>query len=113
MLRTVMAIHGLECVMEVADAAGCNWVAMQDIMATHMISHILPKYLMGQYPGIDFDVKIVDKDDVTEEYFIFLLDMPHLIENIVTALELSSSKFSKRFIKYGKCLIGMKMIEVV
>ena len=113
MLRTVMAIHGLECVMKVADAAGCNWVAMQDIMATHMISDILPKDLMSKYPDIDFDVKIVDKDDVTGEYFIFLPDMPHLTKNIVTALELSSSKFSKRSIKYGKCPIEMKMIEVV
>ena len=39
--------------------------------------------------------------------------MPHLTKNIVTALELSSSKYSKRSIKYGKCPVNMKMIEAI
>jgi hypothetical protein len=39
--------------------------------------------------------------------------MPHLIENIITSLELSSSKNSKQNFKHGTVLINMHMIEEV
>ena len=65
--------------MEVSGAAGCNWVAFRDMMSTHTLSRILLKDLMSQHPDIDFDVKIVDLDDVTNENFISIPDMPDSI----------------------------------
>ena len=79
LLRTIMSIYGLECSMEVSGAAGCNWVAFRDMMSTHTLSRILLKDLMSQHPDIDFDVKIVDLDDVTNENFISIPDMPDSI----------------------------------
>ncbi|KAL7533595.1 hypothetical protein ACHAXR_005333 [Thalassiosira sp. AJA248-18] len=111
MLPDTMPIYGLECAMEVSDAAGCNWVAFKDTMSTHSISDVLPKDTTDKYPAIDFDIMCVTKDPVTDEWFIFLPDMPHLTKNIVTALELSSKKKSKRNIKYGLCPCNLLMAE--
>jgi len=90
--------------METSDAVGCNCVSFKT-MFTHNIEDILPKDLVDKYPGIDFKLACVKQDDVTKQSFIFLPDMPHLTENIATALELSSSKSSKRNMKYGKCRV--------
>ena len=61
--------------------------------------------------NIDFDLNLVFKDEITGEHTIFLPDMPHLTKNIVTALELSSSKKSQRHIKFGKCPMWLVCIE--
>ena len=111
LLRDTMPIFGFNCAMAVSDAAGCNWVSFKDTMSTHSISDVLPTELMDKYPDIDFDVMCVTKDPHTEDFFIFLPDMPHLTKNIVTALELSSNKTSKRNIKYGRCPVNLKMGE--
>lgn len=111
LLRDTIPVYDLECAMGVSDAAGCNWVAFKDILSSQTIRTILPQSILDDYPDIDFDVMTVSQDPVTGEYFIFLPDMPHLSKNIVTALELSSSKKSKRSIKFGKCPTNMKMAE--
>ena len=106
-----MPVHDLECAMATVDAAGYNWIAFKDILPTHTIHDILLKDLLDEYPNIDFDVMTVAQDPVTKEYCIFLPDMPHLSKNIVTAIELPSSKTSKRDIKSGRCPKNMKMAE--
>ena len=107
-----MPVHDLECAMATFKDTRYNWVAFKDILSTHTIRDILPKDLLDEYPNIDFDVMTMAQGHITEEYFIFLPDMPHLSnKNIVTALELSSSKTSKRDIKFGRCPTNMKMAE--
>jgi len=71
-------------------------------MSTDTIADILPKDLVDKNPGIHFKLACVNQDDVTKQYFIFLPDMSNLTKNIATALELSSSKSSKRNTKYRK-----------
>ena len=78
LLRDTMLVHDLQCAMATSDAAGCNWVAFKDILSTHTIRDILSNELLDEYPKIDFDLMTVAQDPVTEEYFIFLPDMPHL-----------------------------------
>ncbi|KAL9182387.1 hypothetical protein ACHAXT_013039 [Thalassiosira profunda] len=112
-LGDTMPVNGLECVMETSDAAGCNWVAFKDIMATHSIHDVLPAELMAEYPEIDFDIMCVCQDPDSKEFFLFLPDMPHLTKNIVTAIELSANKTAKRDIKYGKCPVNLGMIEEI
>ena len=113
LLTTAMSIHGLECCAETSDAAGCNWVAAKDIMSTNTIEDVLPQALMDKYPDIDFKIMIVSFDEVTGQWFFFIPDMPHLTKNIVTTIEKSSTKSSKRNIKYGKCFINLQLIELV
>ena len=43
----------------------------------------------------------------------FVPDMPHLTTNIVTCLEKSSLKSSKRNLKYGKAPVNLGMIEEI
>ena len=65
------------------------------------------------YPTVVFDVKCLMADPATKQWIVFLPDMPHLTKNIVTSLELSSSKNSKRKLKCGIVPINMQMIEEV
>ena len=111
LLRDTMPVFGFECRFATSDAAGCNWVSFKDTMSTHTIRDVPPQELMDKHPDIDFDIYCVTKDLVTNEWFIFVPDMPHLTKNIVTALELSSTKTSKRYILFGKCPVNMKLIE--
>ena len=110
-LRNTIPIYGLYCAGQASDAAGANWVAAREITATHSTKDILSEELMNNYPEIDFDVSIVAKDPVSEEWFVFIPDNSHLTKNVVTAIEKSSDKGSKRNIKYGKCPINLGMVE--
>ena len=111
-LIDTLPIYGVHVGFETSDAAGCNWVAFNSL-ATLSVSDILPKEIMDIDPSIDFDINLVYQCPVTNRYVIFLPDMPHLTKNIVTATELSGSKFSKRDIKFGKCPINLSMVEDV
>jgi len=53
------------------------------------------------------------RDHVAGRWVIFLPDMPHLTKNIVTCLEKSSSKVSKRELKYGGAWISLRLIEEI
>ena len=91
-LRNTMPIYGMDCAGQASDAAGATWVAARDITATHSTKDILQQERMDMYPEIDFDVAIVAKDPVSDEWSIFIADNSHLIKNVVTALEKSSAK---------------------
>ena len=95
-----------------SDAAGCNWVAFNSL-DTHKLSEILPQILMDINPVIDYDLENICHDQITDEYIICMPDMPHLSNNIVTAIELSGSKISKQKIKFGKCPVNLGMVEDV
>ena len=110
-LRNTMPIYGMDCAGQASDAAGANWVAARDITATHSTKDVLRQELMDTYPEIDFDVATVAKDPVSGEWFIFIPDNSHLTKNVVTAIEKSAAKKSKRNIKYGKCPINLGMVE--
>lgn len=111
-LIDTLPIYGFYVGFETSDAAGCNWVAFNNL-ATLSVSDILPKEIMDIDPSIDFDLNLVYQCPVTDLYVVFLPDMPHLTKNIVTAIELSGSKSSKRNIKFGKCPIKLTMVEDV
>ena len=112
-LRNTIPIYGLDCAGQASDAAGANWVAAREITATHSTKDVLSEELMNNYPEIDFDVSIVAKDPVSEEWFVFIPDNSHLTKNVVTAIEKSSDKGSKRNVKYGKCPINLGMVEEI
>ena len=112
-LRNTMPIYGTDCAGQASDAAGANWVAARDITATHSTKDVLQQELINMYPEIDFDVATVAKNPVSDEWFIFIPDNAYLTKRIVTALEKSSSKKTKRNIKYGKCPNNLGMVEDV
>ena len=58
-------------------------------MSELTIREFSPQTLISRYPHINFDLQIVYQDLITGHYVIFLPDMPHLTNNLVTALELS------------------------
>jgi hypothetical protein len=53
------------------------------------------------------------KDPVMKQWFIFIVDMPHLTKNILTCLKLSSSKKSKQNLRHGNVPINMWMMEEI
>jgi hypothetical protein len=112
-LRNLLPMIGLEVGMATSDAAGCNWVSYCDTLSTHTYRDALQREILDMYPTVDFDVQCLMADPATKQWIIFLHDMPHLTKNIVTALELSSSKNSKRHLKYGVVPVNMHMIEEV
>ena len=112
LLMDTLPVYGLKVRFSTSDAAGANWLAFKSL-ARHPISKILPESLRMQYPAIDFELSLVYQDPVSKDYIIFLPDMPHLTKNMCTAIEFSSSLFSKRNIKFGKCPVNLGMIEEV
>jgi hypothetical protein len=104
---------GLYIGMATSDAAGCNWVSYRDTLSSHTFQDALPQEMIVNYPTVNFDVKCLMTDPVTNEWIVFLPDMPHLTKNIVTSLELSSSKTSKRNLMMGKVPINMQMIHEI
>lgn len=107
-LRDTLPIYGLKVSHGVADAAGCNWLAFTT-MSDLPVSELLPQDLIAKYDIINFNIRIVQKDPVSGRFIIFMPDMPHLLKNIVTALELSSNTKSHRDIKFGKCRVNLRM----
>jgi hypothetical protein len=112
-LRDLLPMVGLQIGMATSDAAGCNWVSYRDTLSTHTFRDALPHEILDKYPTVDFDPKCLMTDPVTNQWIIFLPNMPHLTKNIVTSLELSSSKNSKRNLMYGKVPVNMGMIEEI
>jgi hypothetical protein len=91
-LRDLLPMVGLQVGMATSDDAGCNWVPYHDKLSTHTFCDALPHEILDKYPTVDFDLKCLMTDPVTNQWIVFLPDMPHLTKNIVTSLELSSSK---------------------
>jgi hypothetical protein len=111
-LRDTLPIYGLHLRFATADAAGSTWKAFNS-MAEHPVSKVIPSELRGKYPLIDYAIKIIHECPVSGSLIILLPDMPHLVKCIVTSLELSSRKDSKRDLKYGKCFLNLYMVERV
>ena len=112
-LRDLLPMVALHIGMAMSDAAGCNWVSYRDTLSPHTFQDALPQEIIDNYPMVHFDVKCLMTDPVTNEWIVFLPDMPHLTKNIVTSLELSSSKTSKRNLMMGKVPINMQMIHEI
>jgi hypothetical protein len=110
-LCDLLPIVGLQVGMAMSDAAGCNWVSYCDTLSTNTFCDALSHEILDKYPTVDFDVKCLMTDPVTNQWIIFLPDMPHLTKNIVISLELSLSKNSKHDLRYGKVPINVQMIE--
>ncbi len=104
---------GLQVGMAMSNAAGCNWVLYSNTLSSHTFEDALPQVMLDKYPTVDFAVKCLMTDPVTNEWIVFVPDMPHLTKNIVTSLELSSSKTSKRNLMRGKVPINMQMIHKI
>ena len=101
-LRDLLPLVGLHIGMATSDAAGCNWVSYRDTLSSHTFRDALPRVILDKYPMVNFDAKCLMTDPVTNEWIVFLPDMPHLTKDIATSLELSSSKTSKRNLMRGK-----------
>jgi hypothetical protein len=112
-LRDLLPMVGLQVGMATSDAAGCNWVSYPDTLSTNTFCDALSCKILDKYPMVDFNVKSLMTDPVTNQWIIFLPNMLHLTKNIVTSLELSLSKNSKHDLRYGKVPINMQMIEEV
>jgi hypothetical protein len=112
-LREILGMACLAIGFATSDAAGCNWVSFRETLATSTFREALPREILDKYPSIDFDVKCLMRDPVTMQWIMFVADMPHLTKNIVTCLENSSSKTSKRYLKFGKAPVTLKMIEEI
>jgi len=113
LLRDTLPCYGLEIAMATCDAAGCNWVSNRDCLSTNTYHDALPRELTDKYPKIKFDLKCLAKHPRSKQWIIFVPDMPHLTKNIVTCLEKSSLKSSKRNLKYGKAPVNLGMIEEI
>ena len=68
-------------------------------IAEHAVSTVIPAALRDEYSSIDYSIKIIHQCPVSGKLIILLPDMPHLTKRIVTVLELSSRKDSKRNLK--------------
>jgi hypothetical protein len=112
-LKDTLLMFGLEIGTATLDAAGCNWISYQDTLLTNTFCDVLPWYIIKKHPSVDFDVKCLMKDPVTKQWFIFIADTPHLTNNFVTCLKLSSSKKSKQNLRHGNVPINMEMIEEI
>jgi len=112
-LRDTLPMFGLELSMATSNAAGCNWLSFGDTLSTHTHRDALPSWIPDKFPNIEYDVRCLMKDPVTKQYCIFIPDMLHLTNNIVTCLELSSSQKLKRKLRMGKVPMTMGMIEEV
>ena len=53
------------------------------------------------------------RDHVAGRWVTCIPDMPHQSKNIVTCLKKSSSKVSKRELKYGGVWISLRLIEEI
>jgi hypothetical protein len=113
LLRDTLPCYGLGIAMATCDAAGCNWVSYQACLSTNTVRDALPRELTDKYPKINFDVKCLAKHPRSKQWIIFVPDMPHLTKNIVTCLEKSSLKSSKRNLKYGKAPVNLGMVEEI
>ena len=67
--------------------------------------------MKNNFPSTSYDFKNVMLHPITNEPIFFIADMPHLIKNIINALEMSSLKKSKRKMKYSGCPLNSKMIQ--
>lgn len=102
--------YGLTAAGASVDAASPNWRAYLSA-STHSASDFLPIMLMKAYPAINFTIQHMFVT-ATGKPFIFCSDSMHLLKNIVTAMDLSSTKNSLRNIKYGNCPVNLGMIEI-
>ena len=112
-LHDLLPMVGLHVGMAMSDAASCNWVSYCNTLSSHTFQDELRKVMLDNYPTVDFDVKCLMADPITNEWIVFLPDKPHLTKNIVTSLELSSSKTSKCNLMRGKVPINMQMIHEI
>ena len=61
-------------------------------VATQSIESRIPIDLENKFPSIKYDFKNEMLYPITDEQIFFIADMPHLINKIVNALEISSLK---------------------
>ncbi len=113
-LHDLLPMDGLQVGMATSDAPSCNWVSYCDTLSTiTFVRDALSHKILDMYLTVDFNVKCLITDPVTNQWIIFMPNMLHLTNNILTSLELSLSKNSKRDLRYGKVPINMQMIEEV
>jgi len=67
-LRDLLPMVGLHVGMATSDAAGCNWVSYRDTLSSHTFRDVLPRVILDKYPMVDFDVKCLMTNPVTNEW---------------------------------------------
>ena len=94
-LRDLLPLVGLHIGMATSDAAGCNWVSYRDTLSSHTFRDALPQAILDKYPMVDFDVKCLMTDPITNEWIVLLPAMPHLtnILSYLLSFHLQRQKF--------------------
>jgi hypothetical protein len=110
--KTMKTMYSMETIAVTADGAGENSKVFKSF-ATDWIDHFLPPDLKASFPDIAFDQKCLKADPITGDPLLFLPDMPHLIKNMVTAMEKSSKPHSKRDLRYCNNPINLNAIEAM
>ena len=72
---------------------------------------MLPFDLKSKFKNITFEYKCVRKHPISHDPIFLITNIPHLVKNIVIALEMSSLKKSKRNMKFDRCQLNSKMIQ--
>ena len=109
LIDTLGMTYDLVTAVATADAAGENMSVFKSL-ASHSVGEFLPESLTSLFPDIDFSEKNLMINQLSDSFVMFLPDMPHLVKNIVTALEKSSKKNSKRNLRYGNDPINLNAI---
>lgn len=102
--------YNLHVAGNVVDAAGPNWKALL-ADSTHSAKDILPRDLMNEFPSVDFGIRHISVDQLTDEPIVHIPDPMHCSKTVCTALENSSSTKSQRSLYYGQCPMSLKMVE--
>ncbi len=97
-LRNLLPMVGLHIGMATSDAAGgagCNWVSYCDKLSSHTFQYSLPQVMIDNFPMVDFDVKCLMTDPITNEWIVLLPAMPHLtnILSYLLSFHLQRQKF--------------------
>ena len=100
--------YGLEVAVNCVDAHSSNWLALL-ADSTHSASDILPASLMEKLSKVDFSVRHIRRDPLTNQPVVNSPNPCHLLKNIVFTLEKSWKPQHKRNLFYKKCPVNMGM----
>jgi hypothetical protein len=73
-----LPVLGLDIGMATSDLASYNWVLYCNNLSSHTFQDALPQEMLDEYPTINFDVKCLMTDPVTNQWIIFLPGLPHI-----------------------------------
>ena len=101
--------YGLHVAVNFVDAHSSNWSALFSD-STHSARNILPRWLMENFSDVNFSIKHIRVDPVTDQPVVNSPDPCHLTKKVVLTLEKSWLKIHKRYLMYHVCPAHLGMI---